>query len=1587
MKNNKKTLKYIVVFLAISLIVYIIANAVIARYIEKSINSIDAGVKISAKEVILSPFKSSLLIKRINIDDKVFLEDVFIKIKILKLFKNIRAPLEYIRQISIMDAEIAFDENYSSPRETIKTVLNNIFTEQEITILLNRLSFAGHPNIALYNSSLILSKNEIIFSSEPEIFGFNMKSLYRLSQKQNDLLDSALILSANDDLQMYISLKGTINKESLALNHNIIIESLGYKDFKAAKSEGYIISGAKDLNFSLYGDFGSLILTSKDLEEFILNASVNASKINANMNADLKINYSYKNSLAKFSIYSPRMALYSMDFGSLSVNASKDAQRNYKISYKYGLNDEARIEIKENNIFDLKLFVRGSRSGGVYIDRNLEIIKADIANVKVMDFPLNPFYKDKPQGIITILGSMDKDNGGLISFNVSRFKTASISAISVFGSLTMEDGEYLLKIYDDWNFISLNAAIKNLTVLFADFKFNSVKLSRTALAFRYNPNFLTGFASGAVVYNRDKSLNFDMKISSGVFYYDNRFSEWIIKGSASGKKIDLQQFTLKNLKQESIADISGLIDWTDKAKSNAQIKINKLKIKDFVLSSDILFTGKTQLNNQIKGNLKNSSIQINGMTFPSIQSDIIFSKKRISFFDIESDNSLQADIEYDIENDFLSSRLQFKNADISGAYKGLSSGLLTASADISGKMQNYKISLEGSLRRGMYMKVPFSSEFKGSFNNNETVIDKFDIISGGAKFSAKGKYSKLNAVEFSFENITKDLIDKFIDIKIPVQGGKFSGGGILSNTYSGDNVKMVVKGSNTVVSNIKIDNFTSDINISKNIVSIGSVSIKYSNAEIKSQNAQIDLKSGQYFLNLELINTNIVPLNIFGKAAISGKIDGDMYLGSVVLSNFWINKYKINAFEARYKINGSSITVISDDSKNKVHLNTFALIDSKSRIVVRNFHWEHLNAAINANAVFDRNDFTVNLRGSNIDIDIIGDILNSPIEVSGNGNLFFKSSGTFANPTINLSLNVYNGSIALVPFDYANFVIDVHQNIASIKTVQIVKRNEMNLSISGEAPFWLSDSVKTEMMKKPVNIKYDFSDSKSSVLKYLSDDFIAPKSGRILLNGNIKGSLNEISNNGRLIISGGVFDFQNYLSRAKDIEIDIALKDNYIVINKFFAKSSGGTLIITGGLNLDSFAIRELNLRARTENGGIPLTIPQLSIPSTIISDVILKDVSKAEPFFDISIIGSAAAPKISGTIILENARFNYPPSNDDLSNFDFIPPNAQFEIDLLTGKNTNFENAIVNARIGGGVKFRGTASNLEIQGEINTQRGTLSYLGAAFNIVAGRVEIVNNRVYISGEGKTEVFASGGKNPDEVTLTITRSDVERLNLNFTSKDNPSMDSRTVIAKVLGIKVDDASSQSENASKESNPEQTNWTGLTDFEIRQQAVRLINSNFVVPLAKTLLRRTGIIDNLKVSYVDTTAASAAGRAASDSSESGENPESNDPSAITDENSYTLANFLYGTKYTVEKNITNQMALGYSLLFDQLNNELDLRHGLELTYRLTNSLFLTGNYELQSENIMRQPDRRIMIRHQVKFGGNNPNQNTNTDADKTRN
>ena len=129
-------------------------------------------------------------------------------------------------------------------------------------------------------------------------------------------------------------------------------------------------------------------------------------------------------------------------------------------------------------------------------------------------------------------------------------------------------------------------------------------------------------------------------------------------------------------------------------------------------------------------------------------------------------------------------------------------------------------------------------------------------------------------------------------------------------------------------------------------------------------------------------------------------------------------------------------------------------------------------------------------------------------------------------------------------------------------------------------------------------------------------------------------------------------------------------------------------------------------------------------------------------------------------------------------------------------------------------------------------------------------------------------------------------------------------------------------------------------------KQQAIRLFSSSVATPLANTVLKKTGIIDNIRLGFIN-----------------------QDTLQIDPDEQATMAELLYGMKYSVEKNVNRLLQIGYSVTFDKVQREIDLKQALEMSFKLNRNLFLKGSYGLHSDNPNYEPEKKFMIEQRLRF------------------
>ena len=164
-------------------------------------------------------------------------------------------------------------------------------------------------------------------------------------------------------------------------------------------------------------------------------------------------------------------------------------------------------------------------------------------------------------------------------------------------------------------------------------------------------------------------------------------------------------------------------------------------------------------------------------------------------------------------------------------------------------------------------------------------------------------------------------------------------------------------------------------------------------------------------------------------------------------------------------------------------------------------------------------------------------------------------------------------------------------------------------------------------------------------------------------------------------------------------------------------------------------------------------------------------------------------------------------------------------------------------------------------------------------------------------------------------------------------------------------------------------QTDIENLTQQErtalYQKQIVSMIDSSLTTPLAQNVLKKTGIADRVRVEHVfDPNAATA---------------QDLNTTAGTQQQS-TAVNLFANTKYTIEKDLSNRLSLGYGVRFVpsattvdpdlQQQQKLDLISDVQLSYRWFRNVYLKGDFDLPTSNPGLLPERKVTIEPRWRFG-----------------
>jgi hypothetical protein len=1440
--------------------------------------------------------------------------------------------------------DIGFDNFYFLPFNRLTFInlrINDIAVTNKITFEINPVKLFAHITSPVNCISKInISKLKIYVNKNKNTQYANSGAFALPNNKKNFIkfLKSADVKVYVDELivSKKFEFVKIINTNILINQDKIILDSFIYTAGIPIKLSSQIVRTADNLF-----DTSSLLTAKQNKTEIYINwgGTIDLSSLRIVQNISIKkLRYHGFNLDDSFCSFLKTAKSYDINltgkFGIFYFGRSSDSMT--KVMSRIDIS-----KINKNMSGNVKLDFEEQDSSSIY-GLELNVTNLVVFGLKNGDFKLSGAKNNTD--IYKFFYMYGTDKKMEIIYAGGAYEKKIIVKNKIIGTVMRNNGMYAFNLYKDDNSIVFNFVVKNGKIISTDFKFVGVDILNILRVLRVcgwrTSDNISGTANGSIKYKKDSITEFDIKAFKGTLY-GNKFKKLEIKGNVNLSRINIEHFRIANNSNKSIVDMNGLLGFSkENSVSFLHINANNISVGAVTINGHAEFHGYLTNNNCIKGVIKSTGMAISGLSLGNISADTIISTKKIEISSLKSDNGIEAFISANFKENKLSGRVNFVDTNIRRIYQD-TSGFLNSCIKFSGELNNPDIDISASITKGQYLSIPFSFVSKLRYKDSVVIVNKAVFSSSKSSVALHGKFND-TGLSLVVDNLNEKIINTIIGFKTPLRGN-FSGTGIVSVRNWKYNCKLWLTAKIAYIKTVKFNNIKSNIEISNESVVINGASAKILDSEIRVNEGFFNIRDTKYKLDLFLVNVHASRADLFGNVKLSGIMTKEkgkpVYSGIIDLNNLWVNKYKLSSYCINYTVRDKTLEFFQKTDC----LNTFnssGLIVFGDVILIKKLNILKDKTSFNLFADFSNDFFNIIIKSSNLNWRFVTNVLNLPHSINGNVDINVNLSGNVDDPKGNISMLSVSGSLMDIPYDNFNVEIDFHDNRAYVKKAFVFKRNEMGISVHGDFPFYFNKTLAEKMNREPVNISYVVNDCKLNILKYLSNGFIKPCAGKMLFNGAFTGTYEKINNNGNFSISGGVFDSNDYFNKVKNMFVEMSLIGNLIKIDKFNLKSGSGKLNVYGQLKLENFSIKNFDIRIVTDNKGVPLRIPQLAIPSFMGSKSLLVDYSSGEPVFDIKIQGTRSNPKISGYIVLENTRFTFPGKTKNKDSL--LPENAEFNLKLISAKSTRFENSYVSALINGSLYIKGHHNDIKTYGVIETSNGRIDYLGMMLDILSAKVEIIDNKqIYITALGETVVPSKTGHDPEIIQVSVKRSKLSELSrpatVRFTSKDDTDTGVRKDFEKITGTEqgICLTSLQFEESPS--------------FVMKQQALRLFDQTLATPLTRAILRKTRFVDDFRVSYIHTD-------------------------GISIDKNLTLANLLSGTKYSLEKKLTNQILIGYSITFnefnvDEINKKLYLRHGIGVKYKLANNLYLDGSFELNSEEETYQPERRLMLQYQLKF------------------
>ncbi|MCK9582590.1 MAG: translocation/assembly module TamB domain-containing protein [Endomicrobiales bacterium] len=1384
---------------------------------------------------------------------------------------------------------------------------------------------------------LYLKQQEISAKLSLDIKGFSINANFLKAAQNTFDLD---IQAKSDNASVLLASHGEVTKDGL--NARLNLPLIKISDFELKDSSGmFVFSNSNGLSFNLISASSmSMNLSGENIKNLNLIFFLNLAGLNTQSSGKVDFAGWIKDGVFTFDGSTKDVRINKAHISDLvcRIESGKNgniAQCNISVPDK---KLTFISELSTSAYFSARLINNGKLSADV-------ISTTGVVNFNIYDINLSalPLYFDgyeNPCGVLVASGSYSAGNGfvyGLLnsasvnaseplSFNFSSIKNAN----TILFSLLSANNELAFNYSHNANGDIYNG------------KFKKISIKKLLPIFVKSLSNLSGYLSGSFECEQDKAKA--QLYVGGLNTASSGFDSAKILAEINHKELDVKELAL-SLNNKKVLEMNFAANLKKKKENfNLVSKISGFKINNFVLNTKLATKGNLDIDAKtFRGSVLAKDLLLNGFKKTEFKSEIVLSTAALKLNDFLFKGYARGSFKYDLIENKVEANTQFTFLPLNLLQKDLQ-GALSGTASVFGSVKNPIVSAKFQTVSARYKNLSYASSGLANYQNGVLFLKDAKLTAKDTQLNFSGSFSKDINLDAWF-NLSSISALRSIGLYIPSDcNGKFNGELKVEGSTSSYMLSGNLYGKDVAFGKIKLNELNSEFKFNKGVLYIDALLAKIADSEFSLlEGSKYNINTGKINIVSKLNNLHLGPIDLFGNMVVDGALVVKSskpveFVGSVSTKDLWLNQCKLENSKFAFNLQNNKVR-FSEVANSPLNIDgsiDFSIPESYA-FKALSISWNKQKYA-SLNGIFslkNRSEIALSMRS--VDAEAISELFNSPLRFSGllDTNILFN--GTLEKPTLEGSINLFNGVVAAIPADNFNIQFGVKNSILTISSVRLIKKDDYIVSGGGSGPFSFTKSGYEKLKNEPLNFSLGIENGRLSILKGLSYK-IKEADGNLDFNVSLSGTINNPVLSGILSISDGKVALSEYVKEFKDVNVECTLSNNEVLVKNFSAKAGEAKLRIDGKMLLKDLLPNSFNFVVYTEGKkGLPVSIPQLPIPTPLIKKDgwnVLSSLSKGEPRFKVSFSGTLEAQELSGWVELENTNFTYPSilkntggRSDDLD----LIKNLTWNLDLKAGKNTWYENEFVTVNAKGALHLSGKDAKPVTNGTLEAIRGEIVYLGNEFKIRRARLVVVNDKVFLEGDADTEITLPSTGESSVVQLFIDYNNIDSIKPRFVSVSDPTLTSEKALALATGVDPDKFTIEDR-----------------DFFMRQQLLRIFDSTLATPLAKKLLRKTGLVDSFSAKYDPTKK----------------------QTQIQTPGNPSIPELLSGTKYSLEKYLSDKVLLGYSVTFDQAQSKLDLRHELDFSYQWVNNIFIKGVYELGNNNQLSPKDKRITVEQQWRFG-----------------